>query len=208
MIHANVATSFSAGGVQPEINPTACIHPQAAVIGNVHIGAEVMVAPFASLRGDEGQPIHIGDYANVQDGVVVHGLETMQDGQLRSENTVTAEDRQWSVYIDTGVSLAHQCHVHGPAFIGAGTFVGMQALIFRARIGPGCILEPRCMVMCVHIPPGRYVPAGMIIRDAAAADTLPPVTPEHPLATLNNAVVHVNRSFASGYRAVGLDARP
>jgi len=35
-----------------------------------------MVSPMASIRGDEGMPVYIGNDSNVQDGVVIHGLET------------------------------------------------------------------------------------------------------------------------------------
>jgi len=61
------------------IDRTAFVHPEASVIGAVKIGAYVMVSPFASLRGDEGMPILIGDNSNVQDGVVVHGPAVVGD---------------------------------------------------------------------------------------------------------------------------------
>jgi carbonic anhydrase len=60
-IHANVRASFNTQEKSPEISRTAYIHPLAAVIGNVHLGKRVMVAPAASVRGDEGQPIWVGN---------------------------------------------------------------------------------------------------------------------------------------------------
>lgn len=41
----------------------------------------VMVAPTAVCRGDEGTPIRIGGYSNIQDGVVLHALETIEEGK-------------------------------------------------------------------------------------------------------------------------------
>ena len=60
-IHANVRASFNFEEKTPQIDRTAYIHPLAAVIGNVHLGKRVMVAPAASVRGDEGQPIWVSD---------------------------------------------------------------------------------------------------------------------------------------------------
>jgi carbonic anhydrase/acetyltransferase-like protein (isoleucine patch superfamily) len=48
------------------IDPTTYIHPQASVIGDVVIGANVMVSPMASIRGDEGMPVFIGKNSNVR----------------------------------------------------------------------------------------------------------------------------------------------
>ncbi len=76
MIHENPETEFAEKEYLSDIDDSAFIHPLAAVIGNVIIGKKVMVSPFASVRGDEGQPIFVGDESNIQDGVVIHALET------------------------------------------------------------------------------------------------------------------------------------
>ncbi len=47
------------------------IAPDAAVIGQVHLGLDVGIWFGASLRGDN-EPIRIGDRSNVQEGVVMH----------------------------------------------------------------------------------------------------------------------------------------
>ncbi len=54
----------------------------------MRLGKRVMVAPAASVRGDEGQPIWIGNDVNVQDGVVIHALETHVNGKLIREAVV------------------------------------------------------------------------------------------------------------------------
>ncbi len=81
MIHKNVITDFCPKESMPDIDQTAYVHPLAAVIGNVTIGRRVMVAPFAAIRGDEGQPIRVDDESNVQDVVVLHVLETELKGK-------------------------------------------------------------------------------------------------------------------------------
>lgn len=199
-IHANVRTSFNDDERIPEIHRTAYVHPLAAVIGNVHLGKRVMVAPAASVRGDEGQPIWVDDDVNIQDCVVLHALETHVNGMLVREAVVEVDGEFYGVYISPRVSLAHQSQVHGPAFIGCDTFVGMQALVFRATVGKNCVIEPKALVMGVNIPDGKYVPAGALITTQEEADNLPFITKNYPLRNLNHAVVHVNTELAQGYR--------
>lgn len=160
MIHKNVVTDFSPKESMPSIDTTAYIHPLAAVIGNVTIGRRVMVAPFAAIRGDEGQPIRVDDEANVQDGVVLHGLETELKGRPVEKNLVEADGKHYSVYVGKRVSLAHQVQIHGPARVGDDSFVGMQTLVFKSSVGKNCVVEPGCILMGVSVPDGRYVPAG------------------------------------------------
>ncbi|MGL5060365.1 MAG: hypothetical protein ACRC62_10310 [Microcoleus sp.] len=199
-IHTNIIATFNQDEAIPEIDLTAYVHPLAAVIGNVHLGRKVMVAPAASVRGDEGQPIWIGDFANVQDCVVIHALETHVGGAMVQETVVEVEGEFYGVYISDRVSLAHQCQVHGPAKIGFDTFIGMQSMVFKAEIGNNCVLEPKVLVMGVTVPDGRYVPAGSSITTQEAADNLPVITDNYPLRNLNKNVVHVNIQLASGYR--------
>lgn len=199
-VRPNVPTSFSRGEIPPQVADTAFIDPHATVIGAVEIGPSVYVAPGASVRGDEGQPIHIGSETNIQDGVVIHALETQEDGHVIPANQVKVGDKPYAVYVGDHVSLAHQSQVHGPALIGEHSFVGMQAFVFRAEVGPGCVLEPRSMVMGVKVPEGRYVPAGMIVTTQEAANQLPLITPEYRFARLNDGVLHVNHQLADGYR--------
>ncbi len=202
-IHANVVAPFSPTTVEPHMDPTAYVHPLAAVIGAVRIGKRVMVSPCASVRGDEGQPIWVGDETNVQDGVILHALETWSHGAPVEKNLVTVNDRKYAIYIGDRVSMAHQCQVHGPAAVGDDTFVGMQSLVFKAEVGQGCVIEPQCLVLGVKIADGRYVPAGSVIRTQADADALPVITDDYSFKDLNKGVVHVNVHLADRYNAVG-----
>jgi carbonic anhydrase/acetyltransferase-like protein (isoleucine patch superfamily) len=163
------------------------------------------VAPFASIRGDEGQPIAIGDETNVQDGVVVHALETIDNGKPVPNRTYQVDGKDYAVYIGKRVSLAHQSQVHGPARVDDDVFIGMQSLIFKSWIGRGSVVEPGAKVIGVTVAPGHYVPAGMVLTDQKLADKLPEITDDYPFKGLNEAVVHVNTSFAERY---GEAARP
>ncbi len=198
-IGTNVLTSFNEEVESPDIDPTAYIHPLASVIGNVHIGTNVMVSPGASERGDEGQPIHVGDDSNIQDGVVLHALETEEDGEVVEHNLVEVDGNKYAVFIGNRVSMAHQSHVHGPSKVGNDTFIGMQSFVFKAEVGNNCVLEPVTAVIGVIIPDGRYVSAGTVVTTQAQADALPEVTDDYAYRHTNEAVVHVNEQLAEGY---------
>ena len=199
MIHKNVRTDFCRKQYMPEIDPTAFIHPLAAVIGHVFINRHVMVSPFASVRGDEGQPLSIGDDSNVQDGVVIHALASEHEGIPVEETLVKVGDRHYAVYIGRKVSLAHQVQIHGPAYVGDATFVGMKSLVFKARVGKNCVIEPGCILMGIRVDDGRYVPAGTVLTEQNKADNLPIISDSYPLKDLNEEVVQVNKGLAEGY---------
>jgi carbonic anhydrase/acetyltransferase-like protein (isoleucine patch superfamily) len=198
-LRANVATDFNPDIESPQIGAGSYIDKLSSVIGNVSVGAGVFVAPFASIRGDEGQPIVIGDASNVQDGVVLHALETQQDRKAIDKNFVTVAGKKYALYIGKGVSLAHQSQVHGPAAVGDHTFVGMQALVFKSSVGKNVVIEPGAKLIGVTVADGRYVPAGAVLTTQAQADALPAVTRDYAFATLNDGVLHVNEAFAEAY---------
>lgn len=68
-VSPNVPTTFNPHVTVPTIAASARVHPLAAVIGSVTLGELIFIAPGASVRGDEGQNIYVGDHSNVQDGV-------------------------------------------------------------------------------------------------------------------------------------------
>jgi len=177
------------------------VHPLAAVIGNVILGKNVMVAPTACVRGDEGQPLHVGDDSNVQDGVIIHALETELDGEPIGENRMEVDGKKYAVYVGKRVSLAHQAQIHGPAVVMDDTFVGMKVLVFKSSVGKNCVIEPGVILMGVRVADGRYVPVGSIIKTQAEADALPVITADYPLKDMNKGVLHVNKALAKGYLA-------
>ncbi|HVO67444.1 MAG TPA: carbonic anhydrase [Syntrophales bacterium] len=201
MIEKNVIADFCSKASEPVIDPTTYVHPLAAVIGNVILGKNIMVSPSASIRGDEGQPLYVGDNSNVQDGVVIHALETELKGKTVEKNLYEVNGRKYAVYVGSRVSLAHQVQIHGPAVVMDDTFVGMKVLVFRSFVGKQCVIEPGVILMGVTVPDNRYVSAGSVIKAQEQADRLPVITDDYPLKDLNKGVVHVNTSLAKGYLA-------
>ena len=199
MIGKNVKTDFSARTSEPVIDPSSYVHPLAVVIGNVILGNNIMVSPTASIRGDEGQPIYVGDDSNVQDGVVIHALETEVDGKPVEKNLYEVRGKKYAVYVGRKVSLAHQVQIHGPAVVMDDTFVGMKVLVFKSFIGKNCVIEPGVILMGVKVADGRYAPVGSVIKTQLEADMLPTITADYPMKDMNNGVLHVNKALAKGY---------
>ncbi|OPY90652.1 MAG: UDP-3-O-(3-hydroxymyristoyl) glucosamine N-acyltransferase [Syntrophus sp. PtaU1.Bin208] len=199
MIEKDVITDFSPTVSEPVIGHATFVHPLAAVIGGVVLGNNVMVSPGASIRGDEGWPLYVGNDSNVQDGVVIHALETELDGKPMEQNIVLVNQKPYAVYVGERVTLAHQALVHGPAAILDDTFVGMRALIFRAIVGSHCVVEPGALIMGVTVHDGRYVPAGAVVTSQEKADLLPFITDDYPMKDMNKGVLHVNKALAKGY---------
>ena len=116
--------------------------------------------------------------------------------------------KDYAVYIGNRVSLAHQAQIHGPALVGDDTFVGMKALLFRAKVGKKCVIEPGAIVMGVTVADGRYVPAGSVLNAQVAADVLPIINETYSFKDLNKGVVDVNTSLAHGYNKNALKIGP
>jgi carbonic anhydrase len=214
-IHSNVIADFNSNISFPDIQETAFIHPFAVVIGNCYIGKLVLVAPTAVCRGDEGTPMHVSDYSNMQDGVILHGLITTDngmplDGRRFSEagERLMANSSQYadgySVYVGTNTSLAHDSMVHGPAWVGNNTFVGMKSIIFDAKVGNNVAIGISSTISNgVSIPDDKFVPPGSVILDQEEADALPPRIGS-TYEGINPVVVDLNEQLAEGYNSQGL----
>ncbi len=102
-------------GFTPVVDPTAFVHPQAVLIGDVIVGARCYVGPAASLRGDFGR-IVVGAGSNVQDGCIMHAFP--------SKDAVLEED----AHIGHGAVL-HGCTIRRGALIGIGAIVMDDAIV-------------------------------------------------------------------------------
>jgi carbonic anhydrase len=215
-IHENVITDFNSNVSYPQIENTAFIHPFAVVIGACYIGELVMVAPTAVCRGDEGTPIHISAHSNMQDDVVIHGLETTKDGKNLDNRRFTKDGELllgndtrfkdgYSVFVGERTSLAHGTLVHGPAYVGNDTFVGMESLVFNAKIGNNVAIGVSSTITGgVEIPDNKFVPPGSIITTQEQVDKLPDRIGS-PYETINEEVVHVNEKLDEGYKELDIE---
>ncbi|MGH3192389.1 MAG: gamma carbonic anhydrase family protein [Streptosporangiaceae bacterium] len=135
---------YALGDDEPDIHPTAFVHPDAVVIGRVRIGAEASVWPCAVLRGDHGA-IEIGARTSVQDGTVVHTT------------------REWPTIIGDECVVGHNAHLEGcvvadRCLIGSGSVV-----LNRAQVGTGAVVAAAALV-----PEGFEVPPGALVAGVPA----------------------------------------
>lgn len=123
-------------GLRPKIAPTAFVHPDAILIGDVTIEDGASVWPMATLRGDLG-PIVIQAGANIQEGSVLHGFP--------------------GVDIGPGATVGHLCVVHAAT-------VGEEALIANgATVLDGAKIGRRAMVGAgALVPSGMEIPDEML----------------------------------------------
>jgi carbon dioxide concentrating mechanism protein CcmM len=182
-------TPWSQDLAEPNIHPTAFIHAFSNIIGDVEVGANVIVAPGTSIRADEGAPFYIGENTNIQDGVVIHGLE---------QGRVIGDDKQeYSVWVGKDACITHMALIHGPCYVGEKSFIGFRSTVFNARVGAGCIVMMHALVQDVEIPPGKYVPSGAIITSQQQADRLPDV--QGADKEFAHHVVGINQALRAGY---------
>ena len=182
-------TPWSRGLAEPQIDGSAYVHAFSNVIGDVWIGENVLIAPGTSIRADEGAPFHIGSSTNIQDGVVIHGLE---QGRVLGD-----DQKEYSVWVGRDSSLTHKALIHGPAYVGDECFIGFRSTVFNARVGHGCIVMMHALIQDVEIPPGKYVPSGAIITSQQQADRLPDVRQEDK--DFAHHVVGINEALLAGY---------
>jgi carbonic anhydrase/acetyltransferase-like protein (isoleucine patch superfamily) len=148
---------YALGELEPTIDPTAYVHPDATVIGNVTLGPETTVWPQAVLRGDYGI-ITVGARTSVQDGAVLHSTPVTP--------TVVGDD----VVIG---HLAHLecCTVHDGALIGTGSIVLHRAVVESgALVGAGAVVPNDMVVPARAMALG--VPAKLRPDSVDVADTL------------------------------------
>jgi carbonic anhydrase/acetyltransferase-like protein (isoleucine patch superfamily) len=146
---------YALGDIEPSIDPSAFVHPDAIVIGDVRIGPESSVWPAAVLRADS-EPIVIGARSNVQDGAVIH---------VSAGVPTTVHD---------DVLIGHLAHLEG-CTIHNGAFIGTASLVLhRAVVGAGAVVAGNAVVL-----DDTEVPAGALalgvpvkIRPGAAREGL------------------------------------
>ncbi|MGW6459662.1 gamma carbonic anhydrase family protein [Streptomyces sp. NPDC055078] len=127
---------YALGADEPQIHPSAFVHPDAVVIGRVAIGEDATIWPGAVLRGDHGGRIEVGARTSIQDGTVLH----------------TTPD--WPTVIGPECVVGHNAHLEGctverRCLIGSGSVT-----LNRAVVRTGAVVGAAALV-----PEGFEVPA-------------------------------------------------
>ena len=142
---------YALGDQVPHIHPDAFIHPDAVIIGSVHIGAESSVWPCAVLRADDGE-IFIGERSSIQDCSVLHTTE------------------QWPTTVGDDCVIGHIVHLEGctienRCLVGNGSIV-MHEVVVRT----GSIVAANSVLLNGTIVPSGALAAGVpaVIKEGKA----------------------------------------
>lgn len=146
---------YALGDSEPAIHPTAYVHPDAVVIGDVTIGAESSIWPGAVLRGDDGR-IVIGARTSIQDNAVLHTTPM--------DHTVVGDD----------CVIGHIVHLEG-CTIENGCLIGNAAMVLhRSVVHSGAVVAANSVVLYdVDIPSGALaVGSPATIKEGRADSTM------------------------------------
>jgi phenylacetic acid degradation protein len=142
---------YEFNGYKPVVHESAFVHPQANVTGNVIIGKDVYIGPFAAIRGDFGQII-IEDGCNVQESCTIHMFPGV------------------TVVLKENAHIGHGAIIHG-ATVGKNCLVGMNAVIMDdVELGDECIVGALSFIQAKTIIPNRKVVVGnpaKIVKDVS-----------------------------------------
>lgn len=164
----------------PQLAADVYVAPNATVIGDVILAAEVSVWFGAVLRGDV-ERLTVGRGSNIQDNSVLHS------------------DPGAPLVVGELVTVGHMVTLHGCS-IGDGTLIGMGAgVLNHARVGQNCLIGAHAL-----ITEGKEFPDGMLIVGAPAR-AIRPLTPQELERIAGNRQRYIER--AKRYRA-GLRSLP
>ena len=137
----------------------------ADIVGNVSVGDKSSIWYQSVVRGDQA-PIRIGSGTNIQDGTVVH------------------VDENHPTIIGDGVTVGHNCTIHGCS-VGDHSLIGMGSIILNgARIGRNTIVGADALVT-----EGKEFPDNSLIIGS----------PAKVVRTLDDEAVNGLRSAAEHY---------
>lgn len=119
---------YALGDQVPDIHDEAYVHPEAVIIGSVHIGAGSSIWPGAVLRGDDGR-IEIGERTSIQDNCVLHTTS--------EQPTVVGDD----------CVIGHLVHLEG-CTIESGCLIGNASVVLhRVVVHRGAIVAANAVVL-------------------------------------------------------------
>lgn len=145
---------WSWDGVTPVVDPTAFVHPDAVLIGDVIVGPGCYVGAAAVLRGDFGR-ITLCAGSNFQETCVAHAFPGRD------------------VLVEALGHVGHGAVLHG-CRIGRNALVGMNAVIMdEAVLGENSILGAAAFVRAGAQIPANVMAVGAparVLRELSAAE--------------------------------------
>ena len=132
-------------GCHPALGDRVYVDPTAVVIGDVHIGEDSSVWPYAIIRGDMHR-IRIGARTSIQDGSVLHITHA---SEFNPEG--------YPLIIGDDVTVGHSVNLHG-CTIGNCVLVGIGSTLLD-----GVIVEDEVVIGAGSlVPPGKRLESGFL----------------------------------------------
>lgn len=158
---------YALGDKLPRIHPSAWVHPEAVLIGEVYLGAQASVWPGAVIRADNS-PIRIGARTSIQDGSVLH---------TQPQNPTT---------VGANCVIGHLVHLEG-CIIEDLVLVGSNAVVLeRVICRTGSLIGASAMLTA-----GTEVPSGAMAIGVPAKIRLNCIDPERIRINAQSYVDHV-----------------
>ena len=158
---------YSLGDKRPRIHPTAWVHPDAVLIGDVWLDEYVSIWPNVVIRADNS-PVRIGARTSIQDGSVLHT-------QPINQTTVGAD-----------CVIGHSVHLEG-CTIEPLVLIGSNAVVLeRVTCRTGCLVGAGSVVKA-----GTEVPSRALAVGVPAKIKLDAVNPERIRSNVESYVEHL-----------------
>ncbi len=136
---------YSLDGLIPVVDPSAIVHPQAVLVGDVIVGPGCYVGPGASLRGDFGRVVRRTGFSNVP-GQVHHAQLPSKDARGAHRGGRSPRPRRGAArlhasvrgaLVGIGAILMDDVVVEEEAFVGAASFVRAGFVVPRRTLVTG-----------------------------------------------------------------------
>lgn len=137
--------NYALGDVQPKyLGEPSFVAPNAMVIGNVDVHADVSIWYNVVIRGDNDK-ITIGEATNIQESSILH------------------IDPGYPLTLGKGVTVGHKAMLHG-CTIGDYSLIGINAVVLNgAKIGKHCLIGANAL-----IPENMEIPDGSLVVGSPA----------------------------------------
>lgn len=143
-------------GLWPRLGERVFIDRNATVIGDVEIGDDSSVWPFAVIRGDMHR-IRIGQRTSIQDGSICHITHA---GPFNPEG--------WPLTIGNDCTIGHGVILHG-CTLGNRILVGMRSTVMDGAIIPDDVVIGANSL----VPPGKVLESGFLYTGSPARPVRP-----------------------------------